>query len=41
MILPLKFKMMIEKYKKYEENSQFPHEYIFQIILDNAIMEYF
>ena len=41
MILPLKFKMMIEKSKKYEENSQFQREYIFQIILDNAIMEYF
>ena len=41
MFLPLKFKEMIEKYKKYEEKSKFPSEYIFQIILDNAIIQYF
>jgi len=32
---------MIDRYKQYEQNSKFPSEYIFQIILDNALIEYF
>ena len=37
----IKYEKMLEKYKKYEINSKFPSEYIFQIILDNSIITYF
>jgi len=36
-----KYESMIIKYKEYEEKSNFPLEYIFQVILDNAIINYF
>ena len=35
-----KYKKMIDEYKEYEIKSKFPLEYIFQIILDNAIIYY-
>jgi hypothetical protein len=35
-----KYKNLIKKYKEYEVNSKFISEYIFQIILDNAIINY-
>jgi hypothetical protein len=35
-----KYKKMINEYKEYEIKSKFPLEYIFQIILDNAIIYY-
>lgn len=31
---------MIKKYKEYEKKSNYPLEYIFQIILKNAIINY-
>lgn len=36
-----KYKEMLEKYKEYEIKSKFISEYTFQIILDNAIINYF
>ena len=35
-----KYKKLIKKYKDYEIKSKFISEYIFQIILDNAIINY-
>jgi hypothetical protein len=36
-----KYQDMIIKYKEYEKKSNFPLEYIFQVILENAIINYF
>jgi hypothetical protein len=36
-----KFKQLLKKYKEYEIKSKFPYEYTFQIILNNAIINYF
>lgn len=36
-----KYESMIIKYKEYEKKSNFPLEYIFQVILENAIINYF
>jgi hypothetical protein len=35
-----KYKKMIKQYKKYEIKSKFLSEFIFQIILNNAIINY-
>ena len=35
-----RYKEMIEEYKKYEMNSGYYKEYVFQILLNNAIIYY-
>ena len=35
-----KYEIMIIKYKEYEKKSNFPLEYIFQVILENATINY-
>jgi hypothetical protein len=35
-----RYKKIFEKYKKYEQKSKYIHEYVFQIILDNANIKY-
>ena len=36
-----RFKKIFQNYKKYEKKSKFIHEYIFQIMLDYAIIKYY
>jgi hypothetical protein len=35
-----KFRIFIEEYIKYNQNSNFPNEFVFQVILHNAIINY-
>jgi hypothetical protein len=37
----LRYKKMIEEYKKYEKLSKYPFEYIFQVLLENAKIFYY
>ena len=36
----LRYKKMIEEYKKYEKRSGYPFEYVFQVLLENAKIFY-
>lgn len=35
-----KFKIFIDEYIKYHKNSNFPNEFVFQVILNNSIINY-